>query len=40
MPLVKGENRADYFRPTDRRLTEGEYEFGRIVDGYGHVYGQ
>jgi hypothetical protein len=35
----RGENRMDYFRPTDRRLTEGKNRFGRIVAGYGDGYG-
>jgi hypothetical protein len=35
----RGENRTDYFRPTDRRLTERKNGFGRIVAGYGHGYG-
>jgi hypothetical protein len=36
--LHRGENGTDYFRPTDRRLTEGKNRFGRIVAGYGHRY--
>jgi hypothetical protein len=35
----RGENGTDYFRPTDRTLTELKNGFGRIVDGYGHGYG-
>jgi hypothetical protein len=34
----RGENRTDYFWPTDRRLTEGKNGFSRIVAGYSHRY--
>jgi hypothetical protein len=37
--VIRDENVTDYFRPIDRRLTEGKNRFGRIVAEYGHEYG-
>jgi hypothetical protein len=38
-PGGRGENGTDYFRPTDRMLTELKNGFGRIVVEYDHGYG-